>query len=84
MALTEFWKLNATCNISSETAELRIWMTLKGMRQARICGEQDFKYEGERNEHMLHEEQAFDNVSERRESKCCGVLMKHCCKVKGE
>ena len=24
------------------------------------------------------------NVSERRESKCCEVLMKHCCKVKGE
>ena len=35
-------KLNATCNISPETAELRIWMTLKEMRQMRICGEQDF------------------------------------------
>ena len=23
-------------------------------------------------------------VIERRESKCCAVLMKHCCKVKGE
>ena len=26
----------------------------------------------------------FSNVFERRESKCCGVLMKHCRKVKGE
>ena len=33
---------------------------------------------------MLHYEQVFGNVFERRESKCCGILMKHCCKVKGE
>ena len=33
---------------------------------------------------MLHYEQVFGNVSERSESKCCGVLMKHRCKVKGE
>ena len=33
---------------------------------------------------MLHYEQVFGNVSERRESKCCGVLMKHRCKVRGE
>ena len=26
----------------------------------------------------------FSNVFERRESKCCGVLIKHCRKVKGE
>ena len=32
VTLTEFWKLNATCNISPETAKLRIWMTLKEMR----------------------------------------------------
>ena len=42
VTLTEFWKLNATCNISPETAELRIWMTLEEMRQTRICGKQDF------------------------------------------
>ena len=42
MTLTEFEKLNATCHISPETAELRIWTTLKEMRQMRICGEQDF------------------------------------------
>ena len=31
---------------------------------------------------MLHYEQVFGNVFERRESKYCGV--KHFCKVKGE
>ena len=34
--------------------------------------------------HMLHYEQVFGNVFETRESKCCGVLMKHRRKVKGE
>ena len=43
-----------------------------------------FKHEGERNEHMLLYEQVFGDVSERRESKCRAVLMKHCCKVNGE
>ena len=33
---------------------------------------------------MLHYEQVFGNVFERRKSKCCGVLMKHRRKVKGE
>ena len=33
---------------------------------------------------MLHYEQVFGNFSERSESKCCAVLMKHCRKVKGE
>ena len=33
---------------------------------------------------MLHYEQVFGNVSGRRESKCCAVLMKHRGKVKGE
>ena len=33
---------------------------------------------------MLNYEQVFDNVFERRESKCCAVLMKHHRKVKGE
>ena len=43
-----------------------------------------FKCEGERNDHVLHYEQVFGNVFERRESKCCGVLMEHRPKVKGE
>ena len=33
---------------------------------------------------MLHYEQVFGNVFERRESKFCGVLMKHRRKVKSE
>ena len=33
---------------------------------------------------MLHYEQMFGNVFERRESKCCAVLMKHRRKVKAE
>ena len=35
-------------------------------------------------DYMLHYEQVFGNVSERRESKFCTVLMKHHGKVKGE
>ena len=42
-----------------------------------------FKCEGERDDHMLHYEQVF-GVFERRESKCCAVLMKHHHKVKNE
>ena len=33
---------------------------------------------------MLHYEQAFGNVFEGRESKCCALLMKHRRKVKGK
>ena len=33
---------------------------------------------------MLHYDQVFANVSKRRGSKCCGVLMKRCRKVKTE
>ena len=43
-----------------------------------------FKCEGERNDHVLHYEQVFGNVFEKRESKCCAVLMKHRRRVKGE
>ena len=53
------------------------------MRQTCICGEQD-KCEGEMSDYMLHYEQVFGNVFERRETKCCAVLMIHRCKVKGE
>ena len=64
-------------------------MTLKEMRQTRRAGllnvkSRTFKCEGERNDHMLHYEQVFGNVFERRESKCCAVLMKHRRKVKGK
>ena len=43
-----------------------------------------FEGEGGRNDHMLRYEQVFGNVFDRRESRCCAVLMKYCCKVKGE
>ena len=33
---------------------------------------------------MLHYEQVFGDIFERRESKCCAALMKHHRKVKGE
>ena len=33
---------------------------------------------------MLHYEQVFGNIFERRESKCCAVLMKHRRKVEGQ
>ena len=64
-------------------------MTLKEMRQTHRAGllnvkSWTFKYEGERNDHMLHYEQVFGNVFERRESKCCTVLLKHRRKVKVE
>ena len=42
-----------------------------------------FKCEGERKDHMLDYQQLF-NVFERRENKCCGVLIQHCSKVKGD
>ena len=64
-------------------------MTLKEMRHARRAGllnvkSRIFKCEVERNDHMLHYEQVLGNVFERRESKCCAVLMKHPRKVKGD
>ena len=64
-------------------------MTSKEMRQTRRAEllnmkSRSFKCEGERNGDMLHYERVFGNVFERRESKCCAVLMKHCRKVKGE
>ena len=43
-----------------------------------------FKCEGERNDHMPYYELVFGNAFERRESKCCTVLMKYHRKVKGE
>ena len=64
-------------------------MTLKDMKQTRRTGllnvkSRPFKCEEETNDYMLHYEQVFGNVFERRESKFCALLMKHRCKVKGE
>ena len=44
----------------------------------------NFKSKGERNDHLLHYEQVFGNVFERKGSKYCGALVKHLRKVKGE
>ena len=71
MTVKEFWKLNATCNISPETEEFG-WLWKRWVRRA--FGEsKTFKCEGERKDHMLHYEQVFCNVFERRESKCCAA-----------
>ena len=43
------------------------------MRREELLGE----CEGEMNCHMVHYEQVFGNVFERKDSKCCAVLMKH-------
>ena len=64
-------------------------MTLKDMRQTPRAGllnvkSSTFKCEGERNAHILHYEQVFGNVFERRENKCCAVSVKHRRKVKSE
>ena len=43
------------------------------------------KYKREKNDHLLHYEQAFgNNLFERMEGKCCAVLMKRCRKVKSK
>ena len=36
-----------------------------------------FKCEGERYDHILHYQQVFGNAFERRESKCCVILVKN-------
>ena len=64
-------------------------MTLKEMRRTHRAGLLNvkrgmFKCEGEMSGHMLHYEQVFGNVFEKKDSKCCEVLTKHCQKVKGE
>ena len=64
-------------------------MTLKEMGQTRRAGLLNvktgtFRCEGEMNGHMLHYEQVFGNVFEKRDSKFCSLLMKHGQKVKGE
>ena len=43
-----------------------------------------FKCEGETNGYTLHYDLVLGNVFDRRERKCCAMLMKYRCKVKGE
>ena len=82
MTLTEFLKLNVTCNISPETAELRTLDDFeRDKADASLWRAGLLNVKKKKNYHMLHYEQVFRNVLERRKSKCCGVLMKHRHKV---
>ena len=76
--------LKTECNLQHLTRNFRIKNLDDFERDEADAQSRTFKCEGERNDHMLHYEQVFGNVFERRESKCCGVLMKHRRKVKGE
>ena len=76
--------LKTECNLQHLTRNCRIKNLDDFERDEADAQSRTFKCEGERNDHMLHYEQVLGNVFERRESKCCAVLMKHCRKVKGE
>ena len=74
--------LKTECNLRHLARNFRICMTLKEIWQTRRAGllnvkRGTFKCEGEMNGHMVHYEQVFTNVFERRDSKCCAVLMRH-------
>ena len=59
------------------------WLWRRWGRQI-IVESKSFKCEGNRNDHLMHYEQDFDNACERSESECCGVLIKYLCKVEDE
>ena len=75
--------LKTECNLQHFTRNCRI-KNLDDLERDEADAHLNFKCEGERNDHMLHYEQLFGTVFEWRESKCCAVLIKHRCKVKGE
>ena len=77
--------LKTECNLQYFARNCRI-NNLDDLKRGRrvFVGNRTFECEGERNDHMLHYKQVFGNVFERRERKCCAVLMKHRHKVKGE
>ena len=54
------------------------------MRKTLFEDSRTFKCEEERNDHTLYYELVFGDAFERRENKCCAVVMKHRRKVKGE
>ena len=78
--------LKTECNLQHFSINCRIKNLgeMKEMRQTRFVEIGTFKCKGERSDHMLHYEQVFGDDFQRRESKCCVVLMKHPRKVKGE
>ena len=67
--------LKTEWNLQHFTRKCRIknWMTLKEMSKCVFVESRTFKCQGERNDHILHYEQVFGNVSQRRKSKCCTV-----------
>ena len=76
--------LKTKCNLKRLTTNFRIKDLDDFERDVADAYSRTFKCQGERNDNMLHHEQVCGNVFERKESKCCAVLMKHRCKVKGE
>ena len=76
--------LKTHCKLQHFSRNYRIKKLDDFERDEGVVKSRTFKYEGERNDHMLHYEQVFGNVFERRESKYCAVLMIHGRKVKGE
>ena len=76
--------LKTECNQQYLTRNFRIKNLDYIERDEAEAQSRTFKCERERNDHMLHYEKVFGNVFERRERKCCAVLIKHCGKVKGE
>ena len=79
----ENWMQLVTCHKKLQNLEVG-WL-LKEMRQTCICGEQDFqKWRRKEWPYAIHYEQVFGNVFGRRESKCCGVMMKNSRIVRGE
>ena len=76
--------MKTECNLQHLTRNFRIKNLDDFERDDADALSRTFKCEVERNDHMLHYEQVFGNVFERKESKCCAVLMKHRRKVKGE
>ena len=57
--------------------KLRIWMTLEEMRQTYLWRSRLLNVKEKEMTICYHYEQMFGNDFHRRESKCCGVLMKH-------
>ena len=84
MVKLKLWIFGTECNLQQKLKNWEFEWLWKRWGRRVFVESRTFKYEGERNNHMLHYEQVFGNVFERRESECCEVLMKHCRKVKAE
>ena len=67
--------LEIECNLQYLTRKCRIKDLDDFERDEADAESRTFKCEGERNDHVLHYEKVCGNVFERRESKCCAILM---------